>query len=214
LVDSSADKKVDKEVAKVKFAWKSHIGFIVGAIGFGMLCANSSEFGATDWSALFLRDVMGITGKLYVGAYVLFEIGMVVSRIMGDRYIHKYGPERVVRVCGIAGSLMWLAGMSAGVYLHSVNKPLAYCVVLLGYLGAGLGVGPIFPGLITILGKVEGIDMSVALSRALLIAVIGFAGVPALIGFISNATSLTFGMLLPIALLFSAGLLSRVARMR
>jgi MFS family permease len=209
-----ADKKVDNKKVKVKFVWKSRMGFIVAAIGFGMLCANSSEFGATDWSALFLRDVMGISGQLYVGAYLLFEIGMVTSRIMGDKYIHEYGPEKVVRVCGIAGSLLWLAGMSAGVALHSVNKPLAYIVVLLGYLGAGLGVGPIFPGLITILGKVEGIDMSVALSRALVIAIVGFAGVPALIGLISNATSLTFGMLLPMALLFCAGLLSRVARMR
>jgi fucose permease len=86
--------------------------------------------------------------------------------------------------------------------------------VLLGYLGAGIGVGPIYPGLITILGKVEGIDMSVALSRALVIAMVGFAAVPALIGMISDASSLTIGMLLPISLLATAGYLSRVARMK
>jgi hypothetical protein len=87
-------------------------------------------------------------------------------------------------------------------------------IVLLGYLGAGLGVGPIYPGLITILGRVQGIDMSVALSRAGLIAMTGFAIVPALIGLISDATSLTIGMLLPITLLATAGFLSRVARLK
>jgi fucose permease len=56
--------------------------------------------------------------------------------------------------------------------------------------------------------------MSVALSRALVIAMVGFAGVPAIIGMISDATSLTFGMLLPITLLATAGYLSRVARIK
>lgn len=210
-----ADKKVeDNQVAKVKFLWQSRMGFVVAMIGIGMLCANSSEFGATDWSAVYLRDVMGIAGQLYVGAYVFFEIGMVLSRILGDKYIHKYGPEKVVRFCGFAGSSMWLAGMMVGVVLRDTSKPLSYFVVLLGYLGAGIGVGPIYPGLITILGKVEGIDMSVALSRALVIAMVGFAAVPALIGMISDASSLTIGMLLPITLLALAGFLSRVARLK
>jgi len=209
------DKKVEQtEAIKVKFIWQSRMGLIVAMIGIGMLCSNSSEFGATDWSAVYLRDVMGITGQLYVGAYIFFEIGMVFSRLMGDKFIHKYGPEKVVRFCGVMGSLLWLSGMSAGVALNDVSKPLSYVIVLLGYLGAGLGVGPLYPGLITILGRVQGIDMSVALSRAGLIAMTGFAIVPALIGLISDATSLTIGMLLPITLLATAGFLSRVARLK
>ncbi len=209
------DKKIEEAGEKnAEFEWRSRIGFIVAMIGIGMLCSNSSEFGATDWSAVYLRDVMGISGQLYVGAYVFFEIGMVLSRIMGDKFIHKFGPEKVVRVCGFAGSSLWLSGMLVGLALQDFSKPLAYIVVLLGYLGAGLGVGPIYPGLITILGKVEGIDMSVALSRALVIAMVGFAGVPALIGLISDATTLTVGMLLPITLLATAGYLSKVARIK
>jgi fucose permease len=209
------DKKVEQtEAIKAKFIWQSRMGLIVAMIGIGMLCSNSSEFGATDWSAVYLRDVMGITGQLYVGAYIFFEIGMVFSRLMGDKFIHKYGPEKVVRFCGVMGSLLWLSGMSAGVALNDVSKPLSYVIVLLGYLGAGLGVGPLYPGLITILGRVQGIDMSVALSRAGLIAMTGFAIVPALIGLISDATSLTIGMLLPITLLATAGFLSRVARLK
>ena len=54
--------------------------------------------------------------------------------------------------------------------------------------------------------------MGVALSRAFLIAIAGFAVVPAAIGAISDLTSLQTGMLLPIVLLAAAGLLSRIAR--
>lgn len=209
------DKKVDEvKVKKEIFNWRSRMGYVVAMIGFGMLCAQSAEFGATDWSAVYLRDVMGITGQLYVGAYIFFGIGMVTSRILGDKYIHKYGPEKVVRFCGFFGSSLWLAGLLVGVALIDSSKHFAYLVVLLGYLGAGLGVGPIYPGLITILGRVKGIDMSVALSRAMVIAMVGFAGVPALIGLISDTTTLTVGMLLPVTLLFMAGILSRVGRMK
>ena len=210
---SLADKKVDDEVSeKAEFRWKSPVGFATAIIGIAMLCSISSEFGATDWSALYLRDVLGITGQLYVGAYLFFEFGMVLSRLLGDKFIHKFGAETVVTFCGLIGSIGWLIGVVIGQNIHDTNKALAYLVVVLGYFFAGVGVGPLFPGLITMLGKVEGIDMSVALSRALLISMAGFAGVPALIGLISDATSLSTAMLLPIALLFTAGLIGRIRR--
>lgn len=210
---SLAEKKVDNEATeKTKFVWKSPVGFATAILGFGMLCSISSEFGATDWSALYLRDVLGITGQLYVGAYLFFELGMVLSRLLGDKFIHKYGASKVVAFCGLTGSIAWLIGVIIGENLHDTNKAIAYITVLLGYFCAGVGVGPLFPGLITVLGQVKGIDMSMALSRALLISMAGFAGVPALIGIISDATSLTTAMLLPIALLFTAGLIGRVRR--
>jgi fucose permease len=160
-----------------------------------MLCANSAEFGATDWSALFLRDVLAITGQFYVGAYMAFEIGMIVSRLSGDKYIHRYGPEKVIRACGYVGSVLWLVTMFVGVEISHGNKVFAYFVILLGYLIAGLGVGPIYPSLITVVGRMQGV-----------------AVVPGLIGFISDMSSLRIGMLLPITLLGVAGYMSRVAR--
>jgi fucose permease len=210
---SLAEKKVDDEATKkAKFVWKSPVGFATAILGFGMLCSISSEFGATDWSALYLRDVLRITGQLYVGAYLAFELGMVLSRLLGDKFIHKYGASKVVAFCGLTGSIAWLIGVIIGENLHDTNRLIAYGAVLFGYFCAGAGVGPLFPGLITVLGQVKGIDMSMALSRALLISMAGFAGVPALIGIISDATSLTTAMLLPIALLFTAGLIGRVRR--
>ena len=45
---------------------------------------------------------------------------------------------------------------------------------------------------------------------SLLIFMTGVAIIPATIGFISDATSLTVGMILPITLLFIAGWLSKI----
>ena len=107
---------------------------------------------------------------------------------------------------------MWLATMLIGVNVDHINRPVAYFVILIGYFVAGAGVGPLFPGFITILGNTPGIDMGTALSRAFLVAMTGVAVIPATIGFISDSTSLTIGMLLPICLLFGAGLLSRIGK--
>lgn len=192
--------------------WFSPIGRFVILVGIGMMFSNGAEFGATDWSALFLRDVLSITGQLYVGAYLAFESGMIISRILGDKYIHKYGAAAVIKYSGIVGSTMWLATMLIGVNVDHINRPVAYFVILIGYFVAGAGVGPLFPGFITILGNTPGIDMGTALSRAFLVAMTGVAVIPATIGFISDSTSLTIGMLLPICLLFGAGLLSRIGK--
>ena len=210
---SLADKKPGDEVkAGITLPWFSPLGRVVILVGMGMLFSNGAEFGATDWSALFLRDVLEITGQMYVGAYLAFELGMIISRILGDKYIHKYGAAAVIKASGFLGSITWLATMIIGVNVDHINRPLAYLIILIGYFVAGAGVGPLFPGFITILGNTPGIEMGTALSRAFLIAMIGVAVIPASIGFISDATSLTFGMLLPIALLFGAGVLSRIGR--
>lgn len=208
-----ASKKPNQEkVMASDLPWFSPMGKIVIFIGIGMMLSNGAEFGATDWSALFLRDVLAITGQLYVGAYIAFESGMIISRILGDKYIHKYGPTKVIKISGLFGSLIWLTTMIVGVSIDHFNRPLAYVIILLGYFAAGAGVGPLFPGFLTLLGDTPGIEMGTALSRAFLVAMIGVAIIPATIGFISDATSLTFGMLLPIALLFIAGNLPKFIR--
>ena len=197
---------------KIDFPWFGKNTGIIWAIGFGMLCASSAEFGATDWSALFLRDVLEISGQFYVGAFIAFQVGMIISRLSGDVYIHRYGPEKVIRLCGFAGSLMWLVTMLVGVEVNAGNKPVAYLVILSGYLFAGLGVGPIYPALITVVGRLKGVETSVAFARCGLIALVGFAVVPGLIGYISDLSSLNIAMLVPITLLGVAGFMSRVAR--
>jgi MFS family permease len=207
------DKKPEDSVKSVAdFAWFNPLGRVVIAVGIGMMFSNSAEFGATDWSALFLRDVLAISGSAYVGAYLAFETGMIISRLMGDKYIHRYGAAKVIKFSGIVGSVVWLATMMIGVSIDHINKPLAYVVILIGYFVAGAGVGPLFPGFLTILGNTPGIEMGTALSRAFLIAMTGVAVIPATIGFISDATNLTVGMLIPISLLFGAGILSRIGK--
>lgn len=205
-----AKKTSENKIPEEKLAWFSPIGRFVILIGIGMMFSNGAEFGATDWSALFLRDILAITGQMYVGAYLAFESGMIISRILGDKYIHQYGAAAVIRVSSFAGSTLWLLTMLLGVNIHPSNKSLAYVIILIGYLAAGGGVGPLFPGFLTILGNTPGVNMGSALSRAFLVAMLGVAVIPALIGFVSDSTSLTIGMLIPITLLFGSGILSKL----
>jgi len=205
-------KETDEQKTENTLQWFGPFGRVVFVAAIGMMFSNSAEWGATDWSALFLRDVIGITGSSYVGAYLAFETGMIISRLRGDTLIHKYSAATVIKFSGIVGSIAWLVTMFIGVSIDHFNKPLAYVVILIGYAIAGAGVGPIYPGFITILGNTPGIDMAAALARAFMIAMIGVAIIPASIGFVSDASSLTIGMLIPIALLFGSGLLPRLRR--
>jgi MFS family permease len=214
----TASRTFDGQVAgaekpkKIHMPWfKGRFSVVIWAVGIGMLCSNSAEFGATDWSALFLRDILGITGQLYVGAYIAFEAGMILIRLSGDKLIHKYGPEKVIRMAGTLAGLLWFLSMTISVNLNDSHHGLAYVVTLIGYFLAGAGVGPLFPAFITVLGNVKGIEMAEAFARALVIAILGFAVAPALIGAISDATSLTTAMIFPMSLLLLAGMMGRVA---
>jgi fucose permease len=137
---------------------------------------------------------------------------MIISRLLGDKFIHEYGAAKVIKFSSFIGAATWLITMLAGIRIDEQHKSIAYFIVLIGYFAAGAGVGPLFPGFLTILGNTPGVNMGTALSKAFLVAMLGVAVVPATIGFISDSTNLTIGMLLPISLLFGAGILANASK--
>jgi MFS family permease len=209
LLSSAIDghKGEDEHEAKIPLFGKSVMPLWL--LGVGLLASLVGEGAASDWGAILLRDEMGYEKGVYASAFASFSLAMIVSRFLGDRALDHFGPARLVKLGGYFGGIIWGVAMAIAIPLSATHSTTALVIVNIGFVAAGLGIGPMFPAFILAATKIPGIAPAVAISRVGVIGIAGFFFGPTITGVISQFTNLSIGMIYPVAMLILSGYLSR-----
>lgn len=174
-------------------------------LGLGVIifCTGLGEGAMADWSAVYLREVIGTSEALAAWGYAAFSLAMVAGRLGGDWLTRRAGPVRLARMGGLLAALGLAAALLA-------QGPV---LVLLGFVLVGLGYCTLFPLVFSAAGRVEEVHPGVALASVATLGYLGFLAGPPLIGWIAQLSSLrlSFGVVALLALCISAlaGLLRR-----
>ncbi len=209
LLSSAIDghKGEDEHEAKIPLFGKSVMPLWL--LGVGLLASLVGEGAASDWGAILLRDEMGYEKGVYASAFASFSLAMIVSRFLGDRALDHFGPARLVKLGGYFGGIIWGVAIAIAIPLSATHSTTALVIVNIGFVAAGLGIGPMFPAFILAATKIPGIAPAVAISRVGVIGIAGFFFGPTVTGVISQFTNLSIGMIYPVAMLILSGYLSR-----
>lgn len=162
------------------------IVYLLGAI---MFFAFMVEGTVADWNGLFMRDSLGAPEALAALGYPVFEVGMLVARLSGDRIRSRFGVRGMMTVSGLA-----TAGFFAVVLL--APTPL---VAVFAMFFVGLGVATISPVTLSLAGTATD-NPGPAIAQA---GAMGYAGLllgPVVIGFLTDVTSLRTALGLAIVL--------------
>ncbi|MFC4007821.1 MFS transporter [Nonomuraea purpurea] len=175
------------------------IVYLLGAI---MFFAFMVEGVVADWNGLYLRDELGAPEALAALGYPVFEVGMLVARLTGDRLRERFGVRGMLTVSGVA---------TAGFFAVVLAAPTALVAVLAMFF-VGLGVATISPLTLSLAGTATD-SPGPAIAQA---GAMGYAGLllgPVAIGFVSDATSLRtalgVGVLLGVLIALASRLLPR-----
>jgi predicted MFS family arabinose efflux permease len=153
-----------------------------------------------DWSALLLlgRGLVDSAAQGGLG-YMLFSVAMTVGRLTGDRVVSALGDLHVL----VWGGLLTIAGF---VLLLAVNWT---ALALLGFVLIGLGAANLVPVLFSRAGRQTVMPAGLAVAA---VTTTGYAGIlagPALMGFVSDATSLSAAFWLLAALVLLVPMTAR-----
>ena len=138
------------------------------------------EGAVLDWGALLIIDrQLALVENAGVG-YILFSLAMLVARLTGDRIVTRIGPLATLILGGFAtiGGLATVLAASVGF------------AALMGFVLIGLGAANLVPVLFSAAGRQSIMPPGIAIAT---VTTTGYAGIllgPALIGFVSEATSL------------------------
>ena len=157
--------------------------FLTGLGALALLCALGYliEDATQNWSALHLERDLGATPALSGAAPGVYAAAMFLGRGSG----HRLGVMFSERALFSGGALL----AAAGIAILAV-APTAI-VALVGLAGAGAGIAMVAPALYGRAGREAAAnDRGKAIARLTVFGYTGFVVGPALIGFVSQASSL------------------------
>ena len=155
---------------------RARVGQRSGAIAVGLILAGGTavmiEGASFDWSAIFLRDVIGV-GEAASGAGVIsFTAGMLGGRMGGDRLVDVFGGMRTLFAGLAVSTAAMLVVITSGTSI----------VALIGFGAWGLAISVVLPILYKLAGAHPGFSEGSGLAALTVGTRLGFMAAPALIG--------------------------------
>jgi len=153
--------------------------FLLGIVAF---CGMAAEGAMSDWSGLYLIDVVGTPNHLAPIGLAAYMVTMASGRFLIDRSTQKWGRQRVVQ----AGGILIATGLFTAVaFPHFITTIIAFMII-------GFGTAGIVPTIYSIAGQKTKIPTSIALTIVSSVSFLGFLMGPPLIGYISSVTNLRY----------------------
>lgn len=153
--------------------------FLLGIVAF---CGMAAEGAMSDWSGLYLIDVVGTEKHLAPIGLAAYMITMASGRFMIDKATQRWGRQRVVQ----AGGILIATGLFTAVaFPHFITTIIAFMII-------GFGTAGIVPTIYSVAGQHTKIPTSIALTIVSSVSFLGFLMGPPLIGYIASATNLRY----------------------
>jgi MFS family permease len=177
----SRDDRTDRGVRRVPGAvWRLLLVF--GALA---ACGALVEDAGASWGAVYLRDELGAAAATAGLAFVALQVAMTAGRLLGDRFVDRFGTRRVVRTGGVVVAV----GMGIALVLPSTVTTLG------GFLLAGLGVATLVPATMHSADELPALASGVGLMVVSWLLRVGFLLSPLVVGVVADASSLRVGLL-------------------
>jgi MFS family permease len=170
-------------------------------LGLGLLAflALFGEGVMADWSALYLKNSVGVSGSLAAVGYAIYSIAMALGRLCGDWIAQRMASVSILEWSGA----LTAAGLSLALGIHSC--PAA----LIGFTIVGFGLSNAVPILWGAAAKVSRVGPGAGIAAVTTQGYLGFLIGPPIIGWLSDLVGLRSAMTLVVVLGVAIAILSR-----
>ena len=155
-------------------------------LGILAFCVLFGEGAMMNWSAVYLRNVIGTGPGMAAAGFAAFSLMMTLGRVVGDTLTLKLGAVRLTR---LGGALAMLGVVSALAFSH-------WLPVVLGIGAVGAGLSIIFPIVLSAAARTPGLVPGASIAMVSMCGYSGLLAGPPLIGAVANVMSLRGGLAL------------------
>ncbi len=186
----------DYDPSKPVFARPDKALIGLGLIG---LCVMLGEGAMADWSSIYLTNLLPADSGWTTAGYTAFSLAMAAGRFGGDWFTNRNGTQKTLVLSGI------LSGFGLLLALF-VQIP---AVVIFGFACVGLGFATVVPLVYSAAGQSKSMTAGMAIAAVSTVSYFGFLFGPPLIGWLSEAFTLRWALLLVVLLCFMITILAR-----
>jgi fucose permease len=206
LLEPEADGHQKEAERQQKVSWLKTPPY-VWLLTAGLFAGVWPEVVMIDWSALFSKEVMGLSPAMSAIPYTVFTVAMIIGRFSLDRVTKRVHISDLAKWGALAGSILIAAGVWLGPLVAQTDKTLGLVVLCVFWGIAGLGVGPQVPSFFTAGGNVMGMTTAQVLSRMSMINMFTMLSAKFIMGALAQQ-DLQVAFMFPVTTLFIAGIIS------
>ncbi len=179
--DRETNAEIQEEDGNGSFRWPTKAIVPLGLIAF---CCMMGEGSMTDWSAIYMKKVVGQTATFSALGFGIYATGMTIGRLFGDQLTARFGYRKLL----MYDAILSFTGLAIVLSYVSIYTSL------FGFMLVGLGVASIVPIIFSLAGNTKGVNPAVGIAMATSIGYTGFFIGPPSIGYLSDLFGLRFAL--------------------
>jgi len=176
----------------------------------GLLCAIMLEFAVSDWSAIFLKEDLGILSGIHTLPFILFTFTMIIGRLNFHRLLPHYSMQRLSQVASLISGISFLIGIVAVSAVGIGNKTLTIIILSVSFSIAGVGSSFLGPSMMNAANTRSRFPASVVIGQIGVINICLIFVMRWVIAWTAEATSLSIALCIPAFMLLLVPYFSKI----
>jgi MFS family permease len=176
----------------------------------GLLCAIMLEFAVSDWSAIFLKEDLGILSGIHTLPFILFTFTMIIGRLNFHRLLPHYSMQRLSQVASLISGISFLIGIAAVSAVGTGNKTLTIIILSISFSIAGIGSSFLGPSMMNAANSRSRFPASVVIGQIGVINICLIFVMRWVIAWTAEATSLSIALCIPAFMLLLVPYFSKI----
>ena len=176
----------------------------------GLLCAIMLEFAVSDWSAIFLKEDLGILSGIHTLPFILFTFTMIIGRLNFHRLLPRYSMQRLIQVASLISGISFLIGIAAVSAVGTGNKTLTIIILSISFSIAGVGSSFLGPSMMNAANSRSRFPASVVIGQIGVINICLIFVLRWVIAWTAEATSLSIALCIPAFMLLLVPYFSKI----
>ena len=176
----------------------------------GLLCTIMLEFAVSDWSAIFLKEDLGILSGIHTLPFILFTFTMIIGRLNFHRLLPHYSMQRLSQVASLISGISFLIGIAAVSAVGIGNKTLTIIILSVSFSIAGIGSSFLGPSMMNAANSRSRFPASVVIGQIGVINICLIFVMRWVIAWTAEATSLSIALCIPAFMLLLVPYFSKI----
>ena len=176
----------------------------------GLLCAIMLEFAVSDWSAIFLKEDLGILSGIHTLPFILFTLMMIIGRLNFHRLLPHYSVQRLSQVASLISGISFLVGIVTVSAVGTGNKTLTIIILSISFSIAGIGSSFLGPSMMNAANSRSRFPASVVIGQIGVINICLIFVMRWVIAWTAEATSLSIALCIPAFMLLLVPYFSKI----
>ena len=178
-----------------------------------LACGIIVEFVTADWSAIYSKETIGVSGSLATIPYIASLIAMIIGRLGIHIVTRRIPLESMVKIGSVVGGVGFIGFITASNMLVDISKTASFICAIAGFAIGGLGSSFLSPTLFTAANARSPQHSAVVVGQMGVVNAVLILIIKTIIAWTAQFTgSIAIALIIPGLMLISVAFMSKVAK--